>query len=104
MQFGPQLMPKVLDGTKTMTRRKRKTMDCPYQAGHDYAAQPGRGQRAVARIRILGIRWERLSDLTEEDAQLEGFASTDEFFDYWVGLYGKVDKRDQVWVITFQVV
>ena len=104
MQFGSKLMLKVLDGTKTMTRRKRKTMDCPYRVGRDYAVTPGRGQKAVGRVEILNTRWERLSDLTDEDAQQEGFDDVAAFFAYWKGLHGKVDKRDQVWVITFKAV
>jgi len=44
-----------------------------WAVGRTYAVQPGRGQAAVARIRLTGIRLERVQDITEEDAWKEGF-------------------------------
>ena len=69
----------VLDGTKTQTRRPVKEGDegvelqgsiaavfahrgskLKWQVGRTYAVQPGRGKKAVGRIRIIKIRRERL--------------------------------------------
>ena len=106
MQFGPQLMPKVLDGTKTQTRRKVRygQTRCPYEPLRQYAVQPGRGMRAVGRILVLKVEEQELSELTEEAAVLEGFASTREFYDYWYKLYRGVGLHERVWVITFELV
>jgi len=43
-----------------------------WAVGRTYAVQPGRGQAAVARIRLTGIRLERVQDITEADAADEG--------------------------------
>jgi len=91
----------VLDGTKTQTRRVVKysewaenshgyevphpifgldQIDTVYtaggrgkwQVGRTYAVQPGRGKKAVGRIRMMKIRRERLQEITQEDALAEG--------------------------------
>lgn len=79
----------VLAGRKTQTRRLVKgkewyspVMDCVMTSQHNgrmkwwvgqtYAVQPGRGQKAVGRIKLLAIRMERLQAISEADAQAEG--------------------------------
>lgn len=43
-----------------------------WQVSRTYAVQPGRGQPAVGRIRLTGIRAEHVTDISEEDALAEG--------------------------------
>ena len=43
-----------------------------YECGRTYAVQPGRTEKGIARIRITGIRRERVQDITEEQAIAEG--------------------------------
>jgi hypothetical protein len=86
----------VLDGTKTQTRvlvkpgevlrddgeEMRTHFNIPlphsmtgrakWQVGKTYAVQPGRGQKAVGRFRVIAIRQESLQDISEEDAIAEG--------------------------------
>ncbi len=88
----------VLDGRKTQTRRIKKGDEwaanwrgrnvefrggeiavicvgfgrAKWQVGRTYALQPGRGQPAIGRIRIVRIRRERVQDISEEDALAEG--------------------------------
>ena len=96
-----------------------------WQVLETYAVQPGRGQKAITRIRITGIRQERLQDISEEDAVAEGMP----FHEYFVGYGGwserSVNPRDRyaalwdtihtkrgtrwnqnplVWVLTFEAV
>lgn len=57
----------VVNGTHLMDKRRVK-----WQVGKTYAVQPGRGQKAVGRIRITAIRQERLQDISKDDAVAEG--------------------------------
>jgi hypothetical protein len=109
MIFGPQLLPLVLDGSKTQTRRSSDR----YSVGHTYAVQPGRGKRAVAQIKVLSTRPERLLDISEQDARAEGFfphpplySARDLFMQYWhdVVAEAEFDQTQVVNVIEFELV
>lgn len=94
----------VLDGRKTQTRRirtKNTGLICRasgseltileagrYAVGKTYAVQPGRNQKAVARIRITGIRLEDVRDISEEDVEAEGFGNDkDAFLETWCKMH-----------------
>ncbi len=105
MIFHPDLAAKVLDGTKTQTRRRSYPYNdgpCRYEVGRDYAVQPGRGKRAVGRILVTDVRCEGIGFLTEDDARREGFEDCATFYERWRQMYGAVDGF--VWVITFELV
>lgn len=113
--FSPDLAAKVVAGHKTVTRRPRTGSNpsekaggwiddpCRYKAGKTYAVQPGRGKKAIGRIRILSVRPETMTDLDDDEARLEGFANTREFVAKWLGIYGKGSWLDIVWRIEFEV-
>lgn len=106
MIFKPELAAKVLDGTKTMTRRPTRHEDgkCPHRVGKTLAVQPGRGKRHVAHLRVVReTRHEALHEITERDARKEGFANVAEFLAYWRSLYGEADPMQPVCVIEFDV-
>jgi hypothetical protein len=109
----------VLSGAKTQTRRLVKagesltadgTCICAasgrklYQVGRTYAVQPGRGKRAVARIRIVGLRHESLGDISAEDARAEGFSSPSAFLEAWRAIHGaRTSLSAEVWIIAFRL-
>lgn len=101
--FRPELVARILAGDKTQTRRLvRPGLPCRYRADRTYAVQPGRTKHGVARIRITDVRTERLSEITEDDARREGFASVEGFFAHWDGLHGAAGYTEvDVWVISF---
>jgi hypothetical protein len=99
MNFSPDLIPLILCGKKTQTRRPCQNKDYPvygrtalswlgvkeppilrvvrgkrtmWRVGQDYAVCPGRGKRQVARIKIAKIRCEPLDAITDDDAMREG--------------------------------
>jgi len=63
---------KVLDGSKTQTRRLKRG---PYQVGKTYAVQPSRGHKAIARIRIKRVWEQGLDDVTQAQVRAEGFTT-----------------------------
>lgn len=146
MQFKPEMCQSILDGTKTQTRRLVKPREVsrdgyktvakswahvvlgitgyrtwvPYypkwQVGRTYAVQPGRGRKAIGRIRITAIRREHLQDMSANDAITEGLmpgglygqtCALTRFTLLWDSIYTKLGTRWQdnpeVWVLEFEV-
>ena len=107
MIFKPEMIEKILAGDKTVTRRPIVgNADCRYKDGRDYALQPGRGKKAVGRIRILDIRATELGhQLTILESAKEGFGSFRDFRDDWEDLYGvSWHPLQRVWRIEFELV
>jgi hypothetical protein len=103
--FRPELAAKVAAGKKTQTRRRTKGRPCRYVVGREYAVQPGRGQRAIARVLVTEVRTVSVGAICRLDAVAEGFADDEAFLAYWRGLYGEaVDTRELVYAITFRLV
>jgi hypothetical protein len=110
--FRPEMVDKILAGEKTVTRRPVKLlgyqpnpaqMPCRYEVGKDYAVQPGRGLKAVARIRVSDVRREQLFAIDTADARREGFDGGPEFAAYWRKLYGSFIPTQLVDRIEFQL-
>ncbi len=102
MIFAPDLCAKVLDGSKTQTRRPvRPGVECRYRVGSTYAVQYGRGQRGVARILVLSCERVSVGSITREDARAEGFRDADAFYARWRELYGGVFGH--CWRIEFEL-
>lgn len=110
MIFGLARIPAILDGSKTVTRRPAKKdhagyLPCRYRPGRTYAVQPGRGKATVARIRVTDVRMEPLSGVySPGEAQAEGFASVEEFCDYWLRLHGDMNAETVIYRIAFELV
>lgn len=100
MIFGPEMLPKVLSGEKTVTRRRTSH----YVTGQTYAVQPGRGKRHVAHVRVLSANEERLWAISHRDAPREGFENPAAFMDYWTALHGSWNPDEIVTRIEFELV
>lgn len=107
MIFKGELADRVADGAKTVTRRQVKfhpdgeVVPCAYLPDRVYAVQPGRGREAIAYIRVCSVRLERLGDITDDDAALEGGFDRAGFFDVWESLTGSSEPTEPVWRIEF---
>lgn len=113
MLFKPELAQAILGGRKTVIRRLRKgeTVDgrwvdepCRYKKGKDYAVQPGRGKKAIGRIRVVSVIAEALHQLDDEEIRLEGFDSRRDFEEAWKRITGQSSYLDPVWRIEFELV
>lgn len=111
MIFSGGLCEKVLNGSKTQTRRPVKLAStsaapdvkpCPYKVGQTYAVQPGRGQHALGRILVKKVDRVAVCVISTTDAIAEGFGSGVEFMDRWRAMYG--DTTGECWRIEFELV
>ena len=75
-----------------------------YRVGKTYAVQPARAKPAVARIGLVGIEHKRISEVTLQEAQAEGYATREAFFEVWRNIHGDANADADVWVLTFELV
>src|SRR3990170_1044273 len=108
MRFKTELLEAIRDGRKTVTRRLIKTEECTYKIGRIYQAtnRPNwlaSGTKSNAKagwfslpIKIVSVRKERLSDITEEEAVREGFRedSSIRARDMFLVLWGAIHHWD----------
>lgn len=112
MIFSPDLAAKVLDGSKTVTRRLCSENPrspwwrelCALKVGRDYAVQPGRSELAIGRIKVVAVRREALASLHPDDVRREGFYSLHEFIDAWKAINGRYELLAEVWRVEFVLV
>ncbi len=62
------------------------------------------GGRPVAKIRVRNVRYKRVSELSDEDAAIDGFSSKEELLDALRRAYGDIKPDDYVTIIEFDVV
>lgn len=68
-----------------------------YAIQKDYAVQPARTAKAIARIRITDIRQEDVRNISDEDVIAEGFTDKFEFMRVWVSIHDKELHKQQYW-------
>jgi len=85
MLFKKHLLEKVLDGSKTQTRRLSKRT---YRQGNTYGVTCRRYQKPMAHVKILQAYPQRLFNVTEEQAKAEGFTNLAEFLQTWIKING----------------
>jgi hypothetical protein len=87
---------------KTQTRRPAIGAKVPrYEVGKTYAVQPGRGKKAVGRIRIKR-RWLEITDvISHQQAMAEGFRNRREFLESYERING---TNPLCWAYEFELV
>lgn len=94
------------DGIETTRIAYRATDEFSYPASQgDRWRSPIHMPRWASRItlEVVGVRVQRVQDITEEDARAEGFASRAEFAAYWDTIHGPGawERNDWVWVVEY---
>ncbi|MEM1941933.1 MAG: ASCH domain-containing protein [Candidatus Nitrosocaldus sp.] len=103
--FNRCLVEPILAGRKVETRRVWKR--CLVKPNKVYTASTDYSRKSIfAHLYIRYVKRQRLGDMSDGDAILEGFSSLDEFRDVWVKCYGKDSWNPmlEVYVIGFRVV
>jgi len=98
--FKRLFMLKVLDGSKTQTRRISRYR---LKIGEAYAINSGMLEPAQARIIIIRAWRQQLRDLTPEDVRKEGFTSFTEFRQAWIEIYGSWNPDQIVTAYEFRL-
>jgi hypothetical protein len=100
MLFKKHLATKVLDGTKTQTRRCTKKK---YRVGSIQPVSNGYTKPA-GYIKILKKYRQPLCCISEKEAKKEGYNSTDEFRQAWIQINGNYNPDLVVTVYEFQLI
>jgi len=101
--FKKQHIAPILTGAKTETRRiwpkgPRVRVGAVHQCRTSLFGEP------FARVRVTGLRRERLGDMTDSDAYLEGYDSLEEFYGAWLEINGSWNPQQMVYVVDFEVI
>lgn len=104
MLFKKPLLEKILSGQKTQTRRsiKKKRGARVYSVGDKMGVRAGYTKYTAYVIITKRVR-QKLGNISEIDAQKEGFSSIEEFKQIWIKLYGKWRPNTVVWVYEFKL-
>ncbi len=100
-RFGTNSVEKVMRGEKLVTRRPYTDTNIHY-----FRKMVGRivrlyeGGRWVHAV-IVNVYSQRLGEVSEEDARMEGFRSLEEFKSVWRSIYGGFSPEERVVVIEF---
>lgn len=102
LKFNDKMMQALIDGRKTVTRRKEPKDIC----GGLYVAAICSTRPDRIMLKCVDSYPQKLSDMTEEDARKEGFESLEEFNQEISEIYGEdyLKSDPSMWVYEFVVI
>ena len=102
MMFTKGHLALIENGTKTQTRRA--WVKPRVKVGKYYPIQVDYRTKAKGYIRILNVRQERLSEITEWDAKAEGGYTVASYMGIWIEINGSWNPNQFVYVVDFEYV
>lgn len=75
----------------------------PAVPGHRHWLKIDRTKKCYGLINIIDCRLERLGDLTDKEAVLEGFNDKEHYLNYFRHLNGNVNDEQLVWRVEFEL-
>lgn len=102
LKFNEKMLQALLDGRKTVTRRKDPKDIC--EGLFVAAVCTTRTERVL--LKCIDRHNQRISAMTEEDAHKEGFDTLDEFKQEIASIYGQeyLESDPNMWVYEFKVI
>ena len=100
MIFKKEFLPLILSVRKTQTRRTPRRF---LRVGHVYTIQVNRTKSTGYYLKVTNLYHQTLKQVTEEEAQKEGFSNLDEFKQAWVSINGSWDPKLKVVVYEFEL-
>jgi len=100
MLFKEDLLGKVLDGTKTQTRRTHRNL---LKVGKVYGIKCSYHEKSRGHILIIRRWQQRLGDITDEEIRKEGFADLEAFARRWEQINGTWDPNQAVTAYEFRL-
>jgi hypothetical protein len=99
--FKRSLVPKIIDGSKTATRRAKRPN---VKKGKTYRIRVNYSGSLRHRIRVTELYKQQLGDMTLGDALKEGFHDISSYRETWEAIYGPWEEDQMVWVVEFTYV
>lgn len=102
LKFNDRMMQALIDGRKTVTRRKEPKDIC--EGLYVSAVCTTRPERIL--IKCTARYTQKLSEMTKEDAWKEGFSTLEEFNQEIASIYGEeyLESNPSMWVYEFKVI
>jgi hypothetical protein len=102
LKFNDKMMQALIDGKKTVTRRKESKDIC----GGLYVAAVCTTRPERIMMKCLDSYTQKISEMTEEDAKKDGFSTLEEFKAEIASIYGQeyLDSNPAMWVYEFNVI
>ena len=97
--FKTQFLPKIREGKKTQTRRLKQPR---LKIGKSYHIRKNYQTTQPEKVKILNIFQQKLSEISEEEINKEGFKTKQEFIKAWKAIYRSYDPEATIWVVEFQ--
>ena len=103
IRFADKQVPKIISGEKSCTRIN---IPCPWTVGQVITAFQAveDSDRPFALLKVTSVSEQKIGDMTEEDANKEGYESLLKFKEAWTDLHGQVNDADVVWAVGFELV